>query len=94
MFVKTIKRKGQGKEYIYYQIVESYRKDGKVLHRIIANLGALSIADVDSLISNFMQVKVRDFSSPAEHAAVTRVTDDFNIGDFFARFFHQFQKKK
>ena len=40
MFVKETKVKRSGREYSYLQLVEGYRDgDGKVRHRVVANLG-------------------------------------------------------
>ena len=39
MFVRVRRSVQNGRTYEYLQIVESYRKDGKVKQRIIANLG-------------------------------------------------------
>ncbi len=42
MFLKKSKKKYKGKSYNYYSLAESYRKEGKVKHRQIAKLGALT----------------------------------------------------
>ena len=40
MFVKETKVKRSGREYSYLQLVEGYRdENGKVRHRVVANLG-------------------------------------------------------
>jgi len=42
MFLKKTKKKYKKKSYDYYSLAESYREKGKVKHRQIANLGALT----------------------------------------------------
>ena len=49
---QTVK-KANGKSYTYYRLVESYREDGKVKHRILAELGALQPAEVEYLARRF-----------------------------------------
>jgi len=39
MFVKETKVKRSGREYTYLQLVDGYRENGKVRHRVVANLG-------------------------------------------------------
>ena len=40
MFIRTIKIPGpEGSHYEYLRLVESFRQDGKVIQRVVANLG-------------------------------------------------------
>jgi hypothetical protein len=39
MYVKRVTVKRGGNSYVYLRLVEAYRQDGKVRHRVIANLG-------------------------------------------------------
>ncbi|MHC4392624.1 MAG: hypothetical protein ACYS22_15100 [Planctomycetota bacterium] len=75
MFVR-IKRSGRGeKVYEYLQIVESYRKDGKVRQRVIGTLGRLdalkSSKKLDGLIKSMcrftenLEVVATNHSSPS-----------------------------
>lgn len=57
MFIKACKSIKNGKTYIHYQIAHSYREDGKIKHKLIANLGGLSDRDVDSLIRGLKKIK-------------------------------------
>jgi transposase len=49
---QTIK-KANGRCYTYYRLAESYREDGKVKHRILAELGALKPEEVAYLARRF-----------------------------------------
>ncbi len=50
MYLKTqTVKKANGKSYTYYRLAESYREDGKVKHRILAELGALKPEEVEYL---------------------------------------------
>ena len=49
MFVKESWRKVKGKIYKYYQLVESYRVNGKNKHRVIANISHLSKEEIHRL---------------------------------------------
>ncbi len=54
MFLKTqTVKKANGKSYTYYRLAESYRENGKVKHRILAELGALKPAEVEYLARRF-----------------------------------------
>jgi transposase len=54
MYLKTqTVKKANGKSYTYYRLAESYREDGKVKHRILAELGALKPEEVDYLARRF-----------------------------------------
>jgi len=54
MYLKpqTVKRPN-GKSYTYYRLAESYREQGKVKHRILAELGALTPEEVEYLARRF-----------------------------------------
>ena len=48
MFLKNqTVTKPNGKSYTYYRLAESYRENGKVKHRILAELGALNPEEVE-----------------------------------------------
>jgi len=54
MYLKTqTVKKPNGKSYTYYRFVESYRENGKVKHRILAELGALKPEEVEYLARRF-----------------------------------------
>lgn len=57
MFVKIITTKKAGRSYKHYQIVESYRENKVVRHRVIANIGSLSQKSIDSLIRSLNRLK-------------------------------------
>lgn len=57
MFIKTCKSKKSGKTYLHYQIVQSYRENGKVRHKLIANLGTPSEQDINSLIRGLNRIR-------------------------------------
>ena len=59
MFLKKSTTTLQGKTYNHYKIVESYREDGKVKHRILFTLGALT----DEQAAR-MQLAIRAYSDP------------------------------
>ncbi|AQS58154.1 hypothetical protein [Desulforamulus ferrireducens] len=41
MFLRKVSTKKNGKEYVYVKLIESYRADGKVKQRVVANFGSL-----------------------------------------------------
>ncbi len=49
MFLKQSKKSYKGKSYESYALTESYREGGKVKHRHIANLGALTLEQADRI---------------------------------------------
>jgi len=54
MYLKTqTVKKANGKSYTYYRLAESYRENGKVKHRILAELGALKPEEVEYLARRF-----------------------------------------
>ena len=57
MFIKTCKSIKNGKTYYHYQIAHSYRENGKVKHKLIANLGSLPQKDVESLIKGLKRLR-------------------------------------
>ncbi|MHB1419283.1 MAG: IS1634 family transposase [Bacillota bacterium] len=59
MFLKKSSTTLQGKTYNHYKIVESYRENGKVKHRILFPLGALT----DEQAAR-MQLAIRAYSDP------------------------------
>ena len=54
MYIKkqTVKSPS-GKSYTYYRLTEAYREDGKVKHRVLAQLGALTQDEVQYLARRF-----------------------------------------
>jgi len=67
MYLKpqTIK-KPSGKSYTYYRLVESYREDGKVKHRILAELGSLTPDEVEYLARRFAGIAGIELSEDLE----------------------------
>ena len=60
MFLKTqTVKKPNGKSYTYYRLAESYRENGKVKHRILAELGALKPEEVEYLARRFAGIDLR-----------------------------------
>lgn len=57
MFIKRCYSTKQDVRRYYYQLVESYRQKNKVKHKVIANLGPLSIEKIDSLINSLIRFK-------------------------------------
>lgn len=57
MFIKRCYSTKQDVRRYYYQLVESYRQKNKVKHRVIANLGPLSIEKIDSLINSLIRFR-------------------------------------
>jgi len=53
MFVKWSGPRRRGRQVKYLQIVESFVKDGKHRHRLIANLGELTQRQIAGLIKSF-----------------------------------------
>ena len=54
MYLKTqTVKKAHGKSYTYYRLAESYRENGKVKHRVLAELGALKPEEVEYLARRF-----------------------------------------
>jgi transposase len=71
MYLKsqTVKKPG-GKAYTYYRLVESYREDGKVKHRILAELGSLSPKDVEYLAHRFAGIAGIELSNDLDDMEV------------------------
>lgn len=57
MFLKTCITKRGDKTYRHYQIVKSYRDNGKTKHKVLANLGRLSQKSIDTLIRGLNRLK-------------------------------------
>ena len=71
MFLKTqTVRKPSGKSYTYYRLVESYRQDGKVNHRVLAQLGALTPQEVEYLARRFASIAGIELSEDLEELDV------------------------
>lgn len=62
MFLKICLSTKNGKTYPYYQIVQSYRENGKVKHKRIANIGNISEKDADNLIRGLQKIKKKPIS--------------------------------
>ena len=60
MFLKTqTVKKPNGKSYTYYRLAESYRENGKVKHRILAELGPRKPEEVEYLARRFAGIDLR-----------------------------------
>jgi hypothetical protein len=57
MFIKRCYSTKQDIRRYYYQLVESYRQKDKIKHRLIANLGPLSVEKIGSLIKSLTRFK-------------------------------------
>ena len=67
MFLKTqTVKKPNGKSYTYYRLAESYRENGKVKHRILAELGALKPDEVEYLARRFAGIAGIDLRKDLE----------------------------
>jgi transposase len=71
MYLKTQRvKKANGKSYTYYRLAESYRENGKVKHRILAELGALTPEEVEYLARRFAGVAGIEFGNDLEELEV------------------------
>jgi len=71
MFLKTqTVRKPNGRSYTYYRLAESYRQNGKVKHRILAELGALTPAEVEYLARRFAGIAGMELSEDLEQLEI------------------------
>ena len=61
MFVKWSGPKRRGRQVKYLQIVESYVKDGKHRHRLVANVGELSQKQIAALVKSFNRLLEEPF---------------------------------
>jgi len=59
-------RKPDGRAYTYYRLVESYRDQGTVKHRVIAELGRLTAEEAEKLARRFAQVAGRSLFDEEE----------------------------
>ena len=69
MFVRKSTSKRKDKAYSTYQIVESYREEGKVKQRILLHLGAanqLTEEKIDSLIGSLLHIRNNESTIAAE----------------------------
>ena len=72
MFLKTqTVKKPNGKSYTYYRLAESYRENGKVKHRILAELGALKPEEVEYLARRFAGIAGIDLRKDLEELELT-----------------------
>ena len=67
---QTVK-KPNGKSYTYYRLAESYRENGKVKHRILAELGALKPEEVEYLARRFAGIAGIDLRKDLEELELT-----------------------
>ncbi|MFV2067089.1 MAG: hypothetical protein ACC645_08930 [Pirellulales bacterium] len=71
MYLKTqTVKKANGKSYTYYRLVESYRENGKVKHRILAELGALKPEEVEYLARRFAGIAGIEFGEDLDELEV------------------------
>jgi hypothetical protein len=63
MFIKEVKKVYQGKLRTYVYITQSYRDKGKVKHKNIAYLGALSQKEVENLVKGLSSLKEEPYTS-------------------------------
>ena len=71
MYLKTQTiKKRNGKSYTYYRLAESYRHNGKVKHRILAELGALKPEEVEYLARRFAGLAGIELSEDLEELEV------------------------
>jgi len=71
MYLKTQTiKKRNGKSYTYYRLAESYRHNGKVKHRILAELGALKPEEVKYLARRFAGLAGIELSEDLEELEV------------------------
>jgi transposase len=66
---QTVK-KANGKSYTYYRLAESYRENGKVKHRILAELGALKPEEVEYLARRFAGIAGIEFGEDLDELEV------------------------
>jgi transposase len=76
MFLKQSKVTINGKSYSYYKIVESYRDKGKVKHKILFSLGALTDEQADKI-----RMAISAYSNP--DVIVSKI-DDIVVTKHFA----------
>ncbi len=71
MYLKTqTVKKANGKSYTYYRLAESYRENGKVKHRILAELGALKPGEVEYLARRFAGIAGIEFGEDLDELEV------------------------
>jgi transposase len=71
MYLKTqTVKKANGKSYTYYRLAESYRENGKVKHRILAELGALKPEEVEYLARRFAGIAGIEFGEDLDELEV------------------------
>ncbi|MFQ5824111.1 MAG: IS1634 family transposase [bacterium] len=88
MFIKKSFSTKAKRKIPYYQIVQSYREDGKVKHRVLANLGALSEVQIDGLIRSLNRLKESPYpldSLKLEHERQFRYGDCYLVSTLWHR---------
>jgi transposase len=78
MFIKKCYSNKKGVKYANYQIAHSYRQNGKVKHKTIANLGKLKESDIDSLIKGLNKIKEKPISL---HEAKLKCKKVYSFGE-------------
>jgi len=100
MYFKTIGKKVGSKTYKYLTVVESYRKDGKVKQRIIANFGnieKLPHGKIESLITSLSRyTSNRSFyisdlytnyaKNYGDILAIKKIWDDLEVGKCISKY--------
>lgn len=72
MYIKSqTVRKPNGKSYTYYRLVEAYREAGKVKHRILAELGALTQEEAGKLAHRLARIAGLEVSDDGALLEVT-----------------------
>lgn len=71
MFIKTQTiKKPSGKSYTYYRLTESYRENGKVKHRVLAELGSLTPKEVEYLARRFAHLAGIELSADMDEISI------------------------
>ena len=71
MFLKTQTiKKPNGKSYTYYRLAESYRQNGQVKHRILAELGSLNGEQLKYLTQRFARLSGIELSEDLDELEV------------------------
>ena len=78
MFIKKSYSTKRKKKVPYYQVVESYRENAKIKHRVLANLGHLSDKHIDRLVKSLNKQK----KEPYELAQINH-EDQYSWGDVY-----------
>ncbi len=98
MFLKKSKKTYGDKEYITYALTQSYREDGKIRHKNIANLGALTMEQAqrvrlvlkaqqieDAYVGKLTDVVAKKHYRFLDVAVMNKIWRHFNMDYFFSR---------